>query len=487
MIIKAVTLIYLIMLVFVAPVPSVHAGTDELSAWIGKEVEVNGQRSTELALQIWELAELGYQETQSSAALQHELESAGFNVEAPVAGLPTAFVASYGKGSPVIGVLAEFDALPGLSQGAEASRHPLTDNGAGHACGHHLFGAGSVAGAIAAAKRLKKTGQSGTIKVFGTPAEEGGSGKVYMVRAGLFDEIDTVLHWHPSDMNGVGNATTLANKSAKFRFHGVAAHAAAAPHRGRSALDGVESMNYMVNMLREHVTPNTRIHYVISNGGDVPNVVPSFAEVYYFIRSSDAQSVRETWARVEKAAQGAALGTGTTVEAEVIHGNYSTLPNLTLSRLVHRHLSYFGGIEYSEQDLDFAKQIQQSFPTGATPELSQAQTIMPYSDHIIEFPASTDVGDVSWHVPTVGLSTATWVPGTAAHSWQAVAAGGTPIGAKGMLLAAKVIARTVLDLMASPDVMEAAKIEFVERRGPDFSYSPLLGDRAPPLEYRAEQ
>jgi aminobenzoyl-glutamate utilization protein B len=482
-----VTLISLIILAFFSPMMSVSAETDDLSEWIGNEVEASGQRSSQLALQIWNWAEVGYLEAKSSAALQQELGSAGFSVEVPVAGLPTAFVASYGKGSPVIGVLAEFDALPGMSQAAEATRHPLTENGAGHACGHHLFGAGSVAGAIAVAKRLKKTGQSGTIKVFGSPAEEGGSGKVYMVRAGLFKDVDVVLHWHPSDLNGAGNATTLANKSAKFRFHGVTAHAAAAPHRGRSALDGAESMNYMVNMLREHVTPDTRIHYVITDGGDVPNVVPSFSEVYYFVRSSDAKSVQQTWARIEKAAQGAALGTGTRVESEVIHGNYSTLPNVALSSVVHRHLKYFGGVEYSQADLQFATQIQKTFPAGSpTPGLKQAQIVYPYSAQILEIPASTDVGDVSWQVPTVGLSTATWVPGTGAHSWQAVAAGGNPIAAKGMLLAAKVLARTALDLMVSPGIIESAREEFEERRGPNFIYTPLLGDRDPPLDYRAQ-
>ena len=463
---------------------SVGTVADELSEQVARGVEAAGQDSTELALQLWKWAELGYQETQSSTALQTELKSAGFAIETPVAGIPTAFVASYGNGSPVIGVLAEFDALPGLSQAAEPFKQPLQHGKAGHACGHHLLGTGSVAGAIAAAKQLEQSGHSGTIKVFGTPAEEGGSGKVYMVRAGLFDDVDVVLHWHPSDLNAAGNATTLANKSAKFRFHGIAAHAAVAPHRGRSALDGVEAMNFMVNMLREHVTPDTRIHYVISNGGDVPNVVPAFAEVYYFVRGSDAQSVRGTWARVQAAAEAAALGTGTTMESEVIHGNYSTLPNLALSSVLHRHLSYFGGVEYSESDIEFATQIQQSFPPGASPDLQQARSVVPYSTQILEMPGSTDVGDVSWQVPTAGLATATWVPGTAAHSWQAVAAGGTGIGTKGMLLASKVLARTILELMDSPALVLEARKDFEERRGPDFEYAPLLGQRAPPLEYR---
>ncbi|MCX2982901.1 amidohydrolase [Halieaceae bacterium IMCC14734] len=462
-----------------------QAVADDLSDWVAQEIQAQEEPASELAMTLWNLAELGYVEHKSSAALQDTLRAAGFTIDAPVAGLPTAFVASYGRGGPVIGILAEFDALPGLSQQAEPIRIRADHGSAGHACGHHLFGAGSVSAAIAVARRLEATGQAGTIKLYGAPAEEGGSGKVYMVRAGLFDGVDAVLHWHPSDRNVSSAGTTLANKSAKFRFHGVAAHAAVAPHRGRSALDAVEAMNHMANMLREHVTTDTRIQYVITHGGEAPNVVPDFAEVYYYVRGASGELVESTFARLENAAKGAALGTGTTVEYEVIHGSHSVLPNLTLSKMMHDHLSYFGGVSYSPSDLEFANKLRQTMPASSLPDMALAHTVQPYSDQIVRIPGSTDVGDVSWGVPTVGLSTATWVPGTVPHTWQAVAAGGTPIGTNGMLLAAKAMARSTLELLNSPALLKSAQAEFEERRGPNFTYRPLLGDREPPLDYRA--
>ena len=249
----------------------------------------------------------------SSGILQAELESAGFDVESGVAGMPTAFIASYGVGSPVIGILAEFDALPGISQQVAGERAPIPGLGAGHACGHHLFGTGSVAAAIAAKEWLEQSGTQGTIRLYGTPAEEGGAGKVYMVRAGLFDGVDTVLAWHPGDANNASPATSLANISAKFRFSGVSAHAAGAPEQGRSALDGVEAMNHMVNLMREHVSQESRIHYVITSGGSAPNVVPDFAEVYYYVRHPDVEIAKSNFDRVVQAAQGAAMGTDTEV------------------------------------------------------------------------------------------------------------------------------------------------------------------------------
>ena len=283
-----------------------------------------------IALKIWDYAEIGYREEKSSRLLQERLRQAGFTVEAGVAGMPTAFVASAGQGGPVIGVLAEFDALPGISQEAVPEKKERPGVTAGHACGHHLFGAGSIQAAIAVQEWLKATGRPGTVRVFGTPAEEGGSGKVYMVRAGLFNGVDAVVHWHASDRNLTIMMPSLANRSGKFRFRGVASHAASAPERGRSALDGVEAMNHMVNMLREHVPDFTRLHYVVTKGGEAPNVVPAFAEVYYYVRSPSREVVRDVWDRVVQAAQGAALGTGTKVDWEITGGVYDLLPNEVL-------------------------------------------------------------------------------------------------------------------------------------------------------------
>jgi aminobenzoyl-glutamate utilization protein B len=445
-------------------------------------IDARQERLSEIAMEIWDLAEVGYQEFQSSSLLQAELAAAGFTVEAGVAGMPTAFVAEWGAGEPVIGILAEFDALPGITQGHGPERDPLPDKGAGHACGHHLFGTGSVGAAIAAKEWLEATGAGGTIRLYGTPAEEGGAGKVYMVRAGLFEDVDAVLHWHPGDANSASPGTSLANKSAKFRFHGVSAHAAGAPHRGRSALDGVEAMNDMVNLMREHVPQETRIHYVITSGGSAPNVVPDFAEVFYYVRNPDPDMVHELFDRVVAAAEGAAHGTGTTMDYEVIHGLYNLLPNEALQRVMWQKLSEVGGVHYDTTERSFAEAIRQSLPDDSPP-LESATEVQPY-DFVRSGMGSTDVADVSWMVPTAGLRAATWVPGTAAHSWQAIAAGGSSIGAKGMLVAAKVLALTAVELFTNPDLIEAATAEHLERVGPDFEYRPLVGDRDPPLDYR---
>jgi len=396
--------------------------------------------------------------------------------------MPTAFVAEWGSGAPIIGILAEFDALPGITQSVSPERAPLPERDAGHACGHHLFGTGSVGGAIAAKEWLEATGSSGTIRLYGTPAEEGGAGKVYMVRDGLFADVDVVLHWHAGDANSASPSTSLANKSAKFRFHGVSAHAAGAPDRGRSALDGVEAMNHMVNLMREHVPQETRIHYVITNGGSAPNVIPDFAEVFYYVRNPDPETVQELFDRVVAAAEGAALGTGTTVDYEVIHGLYNLLPNETLQRVMWENLSQVGGVEYNETERAFAEVLRGSLPEDSPP-LESAGEIQPF-DYVRSGMGSTDVADVSWVVPTAGLRTATWVPGTASHSWQAIAAGGMSIGTKGMLVAAKTLALTAVEIFEDPEIVARARAEHAELVGPDFVYRPLLGDRAPPLDYR---
>lgn len=446
-------------------------------------IEDHADQYTTVAQQIWEWAELGYQEEKSSALLQETLHTAGFKIETSVATIPTAFIATYGEGQPIIAVLGEFDALPGISQEAASERQSRKDNPNGHACGHHLFGTASAAAAIAVKDWLESSGQSGTIRFYGTPAEEGGAGKVYMTRAGLFDDVDAVLHWHPGDGNSANPSSSLSNMSAKFRFYGQAAHAAAAPHRGRSALDGVEAMNYMTNLMREHVTEPSRIHYVITRGGEAPNVIPAFAEVFYYVRHPEPEEVKAMFKRLVLAAEGAAMGTETRMEYEVIHGCYNVLPNLVLAQRMHANLVKVGGVNYSEADLQFATEIHQTLNRSDT-QIEDAATIVPFDDHIKVHPASTDVGDVSWAAPTAGLRTATWVPGTSAHSWQAVACGGTPIGHKGMLVAAKTIALTAIELMQHPELCEKAKVEMLERQGVDFNYQPMIGDREPPLDYR---
>lgn len=437
---------------------------------------------SDIAMQIWGYAELGYKEVQSTALLQSTLASEGFTVTAGVADMPTAFVAEYGSGKPVIAILAEFDALPGVSQKALPRREALVEGAAGHACGHHLFGAASVAAGVEIKKWLEANKKQGTIRVYGTPAEEGGAGKVYMVRAGLFSDVDAVLHWHPASSNGGDPGSSLANKSAKFRFYGESSHAAGAPERGRSALDGVEAMNNMVNMLREHVPQETRIHYVITKGGETPNVVPAFAEVYYFVRNPEAKNVLSIFEKVVNAARGAAIGTNTEMQYEVIHGLYNLLPNEALSEVMYANLKLVGGVKYNAEEEAFAKEIMTTYQGDFS--LNDALEIKPYTTAPRTAAGSTDVGDVSWVVPTAGVRTATWAPGTAAHSWQAVAAGGTSIGVKGMMVAAKTITITAMDLYNNPEVIKKAKDELARRQGANFTYTPLLGDRKPPLDYR---
>jgi aminobenzoyl-glutamate utilization protein B len=433
-----------------------------------------------LAKQIWGLAELGYQEEKSAALLRARLTKAGFKVERGVAGMPTAFVASYGQGAPVLAFLAEYDALPGLSQDAVPEKKPLVEAAPGHGCGHDLLGTGSTAAAIAVKEWLARTRRPGTVKVFGTPAEEGGGGKIYMVRAGLFDDVDAVLMWHPSDENDAGPKGTLANTSAKFRFRGVSSHAAGAPERGRSALDAVEALNYMVNLMREHVPSDARIHYVITRGGAAPNVVPDFAEAYYYARHVSVPVLDGIWERIVQAAQGAALGTGTQVEHEVVNAVYNMLPNHKLHELADANMRRVGGYAYSPEEQAFAETLAKTL-SEARPRGSQAK--------VAEFRpqmagGSTDVADVSWVVPTVDVEAATWVPGTPAHSWQATACGGTSIGVKGMLVAAKTLSMTALDLFSDPALVEAARKEWDAKRGPGFEYRPRVGDRKPPLDYR---
>jgi len=424
---------------------------------------------------------VGYQEEKSSALLQSQLRSAGFDVKNGVADIPTAFVASYGSGRPIIGIVGEFDALPGLSQKAVPQRDPIHEGEAGHGCGHHLFGTASTAAAIAVKEWLETHRTSGTIRFYGTPAEEGGAGKVYMVRAGLFDDVDAVVSWHPGDRNTVNTVSNLANISAKFRFRGVSAHAAAAPDKARSALDAVEAMDNMVNMMREHIPQESRIHYVITSGGKAPNVVPDFAEVYYVARQPDMRILDGIWERIVNTAKGAALGTGTSMEMEIIGAVYNVLPNDYLATLQRRNLQKVGGVTYTAEERAFAESIRKTLSEPMLPVGSEAQ-IQPPRDEVTY--ASTDMGDVSWRVPTVQLSAATWVPGTPAHSWQAVAAGGTSIGAKGMMVAAKTMALTTIDLFTDPTHIRKAREEFDRRRGPNFVYRSRLDRVKPALDYR---
>jgi aminobenzoyl-glutamate utilization protein B len=306
-----------------------------------------------------------------------------------------------------------------------------------------------------------------------------------MTREGLFNAVDIVMHWHPDSKNGANPYSSLANKTAKFRFKGISAHASGFPEKGRSALDGVEAMNMMANMMREHMPSDTRMHYVITNGGKAPNVVPDFAEVYYYMRHPRRDILMDLFDRLVKTAEGAALGTGTKMEYEIIGGVYEILPIDTLARVMRNNMAKVGAVKYTEAEIEFGKKLQKTF-IGAVPEISEAETIEEYQPINSENRSggSTDVADVSWVVPTVGFRAATWIPGTPSHSWQAVACGGTDIGIKGLMVAAKTLALTGVDLFTQQKIITSAKAEWIKARGENFKYIPLIGNRKPALNYR---
>lgn len=434
----------------------------------------------EAALKIWNWAEPGYQETKSSALLSEMLEEAGFTVERGVAEIPTAFTATYGSGEPVIGILGEFDALPGLSQQAVPDRQPNPEGSYGHGCGHHLFGVASASAAIAVAEQIKAGTIKGTVRFYGCPAEEGGSAKVFMARAGLFKDCDAVLHWHPSSQNAAGDRSSLARMAVKFQFRGKSAHAAGAPEQGRSALDAVELTNFAAQLLREHTPDMTRIHHVITHGGGAPNVVPDFAEAYYYIRHPKGSVVRSLYERLVLCAKAGALGTETELDINFEGGIREILPNNTLARIALSNLKELNDLEYTDEEKEFALRLQASL-SNPKPLDSLAKVV---DQSGTTGKGSTDVGDVSWVVPTTGFNTACWVPGTPGHSWQAVACGGTGIARKGMNLAAKVLAATAWDLYHSPETLAAAQQEQQRRLGSEKYESLMQPGQKPPLDYR---
>ncbi len=436
---------------------------------------------------IWDYAELGYHEEKSSALLQGDLRQAGFKVQAGVANEPTAFIASYGEGKPVIGILGEFDALPGLSQAAIADRSPVVAAAPGHGCGHNLLGSGAALAAVALKEYMVKNHVAGTLRYYGTPAEEGGSGKVYMLRAGLFKDVDVVLHWHPADRNGVTNGGALAVTSAKFLFHGVASHAAFAPDRGRSALDAVMLMGNGIEFMREHVPSNTRIHYIVTNGGVAPNVVPDTAELFLMARSPTMTSLNDVWGRVLKVGQGASLMTETTLDVKIISSDGNIVANNALAATAQKDLEEAGGFQYTAEERHFAENLQKSLPPGGAGDLALTGTVNPLRPLDPNAPsASTDVGDVSWNVPTIGFVAATFVPGVSAHTWQATACAGMSIGQKGMLVAAKALAFTAADLLSNPKLVEAAKIDFQGQLKGKAYQSGIPAGQQPPLDYRSK-
>lgn len=447
-----------------------------------RAVDSKAGRFGDVSRRIWEFAEVGYKETKSAALLKDELRAAGFAIQENVAGIPTAFSATWGTGKPVIGILGEYDALPGLSQEAAPEKKAREGATSGHGCGHNLFGAGSALAAVAVKEHVEAKKIAGTIRFYGCPAEEGGGGKIYMARAGAFSDCDAVLAWHPATENRSSLQSNLANITAKFRYHGTAAHAAGSPEKGRSALDGVVLMTHAVDLLREHVPQATRLHYVITNGGDAPNVVPAFAEVYLYARHPDMDTLDGIWTRIRKCADAGALATETKLEVELVNSAYNILPNDGLAKLVDRNLREVGGVEYTAEERAFAEALLKTFPAGTASSLDRAGQVLRVEEGFSS--GSTDVGDVSWLVPTINFRAATFVPGTPGHSWQATACSGTSIGRKGMVVAAKTLALTALDLLTTPAEVDAARESFEKRRAGRDYRSRLPATQKPPLNYR---
>jgi aminobenzoyl-glutamate utilization protein B len=451
-----------------------------------------------LARQIWEHPEIALEERFACRLLADELEAAGFAIERGVGQMPTAFVASWGKGSPIIGVLGEYDALPGLSQQLSSARAPIVSGGPGHGCGHNLFGVACYGAATALKSLMQEHGLPGTIRFYGCPAEETLVGKTFMARAGVFDDLDAALAWHPGNVNTIWAGSSLAMNSFKVNFHGVASHAAVDPHNGRSALDGVQLMDIGVNYLREHIIPEARIHSVITSGGQAPNVVPAYAQIWYYVRAPNRAQVEAIYARMLDIAKGAALMSGTTYDVDMVTGCYELLPNTALSRLMLEKLQQAGTIAFTDEEQAFARALQETF---APDTLSQAFALtqrlvngeldrallatplwgqtLPHSETPSVMPGSTEVGDVSQITPTAQLTTACWPFGTPAHSWQIVASSGSSVGFKGMLLAAKALALTGLDLLMRPELLAEARAEFERRKGGVRYVSPVPDGSTP--------
>ena len=459
-----------------------------LVEWVDK----NQKTFTNLSDSVWGFAELGYREVQSSQLLINALEAAGFMLEKGVAGIPTAFVAGYTKGAgPVIAILGEFDALPGLSQESVPYKKSLINDAAGHGCGHNLLGVAGIASCFALQQALDAGEIKGTVRYYGCPAEEGGAAKAFMAKAGLFQDVDICLTWHPDSFNATLWANFLANYRVAFKFHGKAAHAAADPYNGRSALDAVELMNVGVNYLREHMIPDARIHYVITNGGgSAPNVVPAEAASLYSVRAPRTDQLQPLFERVKEIARGAALMTGTELDIELNSGMSNMLLNETINNVLQKNLEQVGPPRFSQEDFSFAAEITKSIPSDSLEESAQSygldadaitalkdtflheSVLPPYKSEIVQ-PGSTDVGDVSWVVPTGQIVTACMALGTPGHSWQIVAQGKMGIGHKGMCYAAKVMALAAVEFMQSPELVRRAQDEFKKRRAASNYISPI--------------
>ncbi|MDX1644166.1 MAG: amidohydrolase [Thermoanaerobaculia bacterium] len=441
-------------------------------------VEARADELIALSDEIWAFEETAFEETESAAALAEMAETNGFRVDRGVAEIPTAFVAEFGEGRPIVGILGEFDALPGLSQKPVSHTEPANPGGAGHGCGHNVFGVASLGAAIAV-KELIETGElEGTVRFYGTPAEERFFGKLWMIREGLFDDLDVIVDWHPGDETKANVQSSLALVDFVAEFEGQAAHGAADPWNGRSAGDALELYTTGINYYREHVEPTVRMHYHIQDAGKVVNVVPDYARIFVRVRDTDREGMQKVWKRVEEMAEGAAILADVTSEVRLVSGVHELVPNRAAGARVQENLEYLGAIEYTDEEQAFAREIQEATgkePTGMT------WTIEPLEE-TQEHPGggSTDAGDVSFVVPMARLSVAIAPEDTPWHSWAVVAYAGMSIGHKGLVYAAKALAMTMVDLFEDAELREAMKAEHAERVG-DYDYEPIIPPGPPPL------
>ena len=428
--------------------------------------------------ELHELAEPGFVEYKSSELIIKHLEENGFKVERGVANLPTAFVATFGEGEPVLAVLAEYDALPGLSQDTTACFNPRVPGGYGHGCGHNLIGTTAVSAAVGVSKWLAQ-GHKGTIKLYGCPAEEGGGGKTYMVREGLFDGVDCAISYHPTYQNQILRDTWSSKIGIIFDFEGRTSHAGGAPHLGRSALDGVEAFNMMMNLNREHFHQNSRLHYVITNGGEAPNIVPDKAQVYYYLRHQDPEVAKDILQRTIAAAKGAAMGTGTTVKYSFVAGSYSILCNTHLGRMAQRNLEKVGGVKLTNTEKSYIEELYRNAKLPA-PDFSKFEEVKPFQEVISSLGGSSDdTGDVSQVVPLCRVETCLG----AIHTWHFSSISGTSIATKAMLNAAKTIFLTFVEIYKNPKELKKIHEEWEAVQGKDYKYECLIGNEPPALEY----
>lgn len=465
-------------LLFAAAGFSQSKKTDPNKEAVIESVSKHQQELVSISDKIWAYAETALKESKSSKELADYAEAQGFMVKLGVSGMPTAFIAEFGSGKPIIGIMGEFDALPGISQKAQPTREALEAGAAGHGCGHNLFGAGSLGAAVAVKELIAKGKLKGTVRFYGTPAEESVGGKIYMARDGLFKDLDVCLDWHPNPEIAASTQSSQAMIDFIVEFKGKSAHAAADPWNGRSAVDGVEAFTHGVNLLREHVLPSVRMHYAIKAGGDVPNVVPEYGKVWMWVRDSKRSVVDQVFARVNDIAKGAALIAGVEVKVTVQTGDYELLVNRTGAAALQKNLEILGPITYTPDEIAFAKKIQEAQGHEQTGLDGAIYPLKETKEH--PEGGSTDVGDISWNVPEITLTTTTAPKNTAWHGWAVVACGGMSIGHKGMLFSAKALAMTMVDLFENEQLRKDMRAEFEKRKG-NTVYKAYIPDGPPPV------